>query len=97
MNIKTTFLATTFLAIGFSVLAATTAGATGLHTCESGAKSGWKSQDQLRKTLTDQGWKVRRIKEDGGCWEVYAINAMGKRVEAYFHPVTFKNVYTSTR
>ena len=30
----------------------------------------------------------RRIKEDGGCWEVYAINPEDRKVEAYFHPVT---------
>lgn len=82
-------------ALTFAVLAP--AGATGLYTCDSGPLSGWKSQEVLKKTLTDQGWKVRRIKEDGGCWEVYAINPKGERVEAYFHPVTLKNVFTSKR
>jgi sulfoxide reductase heme-binding subunit YedZ len=37
---------------------------------------------------------VRRIKVDGGCYEVYALNDKGQRVEAYFHPVTFENVAT---
>lgn len=73
------------------------AGATGLATCKSGAESGWKSQDSLKKQLTAKGWKVRRIKIDGGCYEVYAINNKGERVESYFHPVTFKHVLTSTR
>ena len=40
---------------------------------------------------------MRFIKEDGGCWEVYALDSNGNRVEAYFHPVTLKNVYTSQR
>lgn len=71
--------------------------ATGLATCDSGAESGWKSQDDLKKQLAAQGWKVRRIKIDGGCYEVYAINGKGERVESYFHPVTFKHVLTSTR
>jgi len=71
--------------------------ATGLYTCDSGPRSGWKTQDELKKSLAQRGWKVRRIKEDGGCWEVYAINDKGQRVEAYFHPVTLKNVFTSTR
>jgi len=35
---------------------------------------------------------VRRIKEDGGCYEVYALDEKGNRVEAYFHPVTFAPV-----
>ncbi len=71
--------------------------ATGLYNCDSGPRDGWKSREQLKKAFTDQGWAVRRIKEDGGCWEVYAINPSGERVEAYFHPVTLKNVFTSTR
>ena len=40
---------------------------------------------------------MRRIKIDGGCYEVYAVDDKGGRVEAYFHPVTFENVLTSRR
>lgn len=75
----------------------TPAHATGLATCESGPKSGWKSTEVLTKQLTDQGWQVRRIKEDGGCYEVYAIDDKGQRVEAYFHPVTLAAVPTKAR
>lgn len=76
-------------------LAATAAApalATGLATCDSGDKSGWQSSETLEKQLTAKGWSVRRIKEDGGCWEVYALNEKGERVEAYFHPVTLEPV-----
>ena len=66
--------------------------ATGLATCDSGPKSGWQPPEKLEKQLTDQGWKVRRIKEDGGCYEVYAMNEKGERVEAYFHPRTLAPV-----
>ena len=66
--------------------------ATGLTSCNSGPESGWKSQDALTKQLTSQGWQVRRVKVDGGCYEVYALDNKGARVEAYFHPVTFENV-----
>lgn len=85
------------LAICLAAASAAPAAATGLYTCDSGPRAGWKSEEVLIKNLTDKGWKVRRIKEDGGCWEVYAIDDRGKRVEAYFHPVTLKNVFTSTR
>ena len=71
--------------------------ATGLATCDSGPKSGWQAPEKLEKQLTDKGWKVRRIKEDGGCYEVYALNDKGERVEAYFHPVTFEPVPTKRR
>jgi len=68
--------------------------ATGLATCDSGPQSGWQAQETLQKRLTDQGWQVRRIKVDGGCYEVYAIDNKGQRVEAYFHPVTLASVPT---
>ena len=69
--------------------------ATGLATCDSGPESGWQSSKILQGMLEEQGWKVRRIKVDGGCYEVYALNDQGKRVEAYFHPVTLEPVPTS--
>ena len=68
--------------------------ATGLATCESGDESTWQSQDALKELLTEQGWQVRRIKIDGGCYEVYALDDKGERVEAYFHPQTFERVPT---
>lgn len=78
--------------LGCCVLATAPAFATGLATCDSGDKSGWQSSETLQKQLTEKGWTVRRIKEDGGCWEVYALNEKGERVEAYFHPVTLEPV-----
>jgi hypothetical protein len=74
-----------------------TASATGLATCDSGPKSGWQPTEKLEKQLSDQGWKVRRIKEDGGCYEVYGLDDKGQRVEAYFHPVTLAPVPTKPR
>jgi hypothetical protein len=78
-------------------LYASAASATGLATCNSGPQNAWQSQEALKKKLTDQGWQIRRIKIDGGCYEVYAVNDKGQRVESYFHPVTFDHVLTSTR
>jgi len=49
----------------------------------------------LRMRAIADGWTVeflRRIKVDGGCYEVYAMNDKGERVEAYFHPVTLAPV-----
>lgn len=78
-------------------LSTTPAGATGLATCDSGPKSGWQTTEVLEKMLKEKGWQIRRIKEDGGCYEVYAINEKGERVEAYFHPVTLAPVPTKPR
>ena len=76
---------------------ATPAFATGLATCDSGPKSGWQPSDKLEQSLKAKGWTVRRIKEDGGCYEVYALNEKGERGEFYFHPVTLAPVPTSRK
>ena len=76
------------------VFAATGASATGLATCDSGPKSGWQPTAKLEQQLKDKGWQVRKIKEDGGCYEVYGLDDKGKRVEVYFHPVTLEAVPT---
>lgn len=70
------------------------ASATGFATCDSGPKEGWQPQGKLETDLKSKGWQVRRIKVDGGCYEVYALNEKGERVEAYFHPVTLAPVPT---
>ena len=79
------------------LFAAAPASATGMMTCDSGPQSGWQSQEQLVETLTRQGWQVRRTKIDGGCYEVYGTTPQGDRVEAYFHPVTFRQLLVSRR
>jgi hypothetical protein len=75
-------------------LATSSAFATGLATCDSGPEETWQPKEKLQKMLTDKGWQIRRIKVDGGCYEVYALNEKGERVEAYFHPKTLDAVPT---
>ena len=87
----------TALCIAVVAFTAVSAGATGLATCDSGPQEGWKPQAVLEKQLTEKKWQVRRIKVDGGCYEVYAINEKGEKVEAYFHPVTLEPVPTKPR
>ena len=89
------------LFLAAAVLAASSltapAHATGLATCDSGPQEKWQPQEKLQKMLTDRGWQIRRIKIDGGCYEVYAITEKGERVEAYFHPLTLAPVPTQRR
>jgi hypothetical protein len=68
------------------------ANATGLATCDSGSPDTWQSQEKLSAMLKEKGWEVRNMKVDGGCYEVYALDEKGERVEAYFHPVTLERV-----
>lgn len=74
---------------------AANAQATGLATCDSGKPDTWQPQATLEALLKERGWQIRRIKIDGGCYEVYALNEKGERVEAYFHPLTLAPVPTS--
>lgn len=64
------------------------ANATGLYTCEPTDRAQWLTQAELAERLETLGWSVRRMKEDGGCWEVYGTTPEGQRVEGYFHPTT---------
>ncbi len=84
-------------ALAASALSVSPAQATGLATCDSGDPGKWQRPSALEKKLTGMQWKVRRIKVDGGCYEVYGMNEKEERVEAYFHPVTLEPVPTKAR
>jgi len=62
--------------------------ATGLFECEPTERAAWLTEDQVSEKLSADGWQVRRMKEDGGCWEVYGTTPEGLRVEVYVHPVS---------
>jgi len=60
--------------------------------CEAVPKEEMKPQMELQRKLTDEGWKVRQVKNFNGCYEVYGFDGSGKRVEAFFHPGTFAKI-----
>jgi hypothetical protein len=80
------------LALAAALLFSSTTFATGLATCDSGPEENWKSKAELEQILTEKGWTVRRVKVDGGCYEVYAVDASGEKVEAYFDPLTLERI-----
>ncbi len=57
------------------------AGATGLFECEGTDRADWLTKLELSEKLEAEGWSIRRMKEDGGCWEAYGTTPEGKRVE----------------
>ena len=80
--------------LGFSPLSS----ATGLYTCAESYRSEWQSMDRLKEKMLADGWQeVRRIKEDGGCYEAYGTTAEGQRVEAYFNPITLEKLLVARR
>ncbi len=85
------------VAAAMTLAAALPAGATGRATCDSGPQKEWRPSETLTKQLEAKGWKVRRVKVDGGCYEVYGHDEKGRKVEAYFHPRTLDPVPTRPR
>ena len=85
-----------FAAAASLAFAAAPASATGKMTCDAPQKQ-WKGLAALEAQLKNQGWQLRKSKVDGGCYEVYGTDPDGNRVEAYFHPVTFKKLLVSRR
>ena len=60
--------------------------------CEPIPKDEWKPQAELERKLTDQGWKISRVKITNGCYEVYGRDEKNAKVEVFFHPKTFERV-----
>ena len=56
-----------------------------------------KPQMALQAKLVAEGWRVRKVQLDNGCYEVYGFDDKGERVEAWFHPATFERVLPSGR
>jgi hypothetical protein len=51
-------------------------------------RSKWMSMDEARASVTKMGYKVRKMEVDDGCYEAYAIDDKGRRMEIYINPVT---------
>lgn len=48
----------------------------------------WQPRERLKQQLEQQGWVVKRIRIDDGCYEVRALDAKGRRVKATFAPAS---------
>lgn len=53
-------------------------------------KENWRPVEELKADLTAKGWEISNIKTDKGCYEVYAKDKDGNKVEVYFNPETFE-------
>lgn len=58
----------------------------------SAAKSEWQPKAALARKLESEGWKIRVLKPDLGCYEVYGTDGQGKARETHFDPKTFRSV-----
>lgn len=46
----------------------------------------WQPRQVLEDKLKAEGWTIRRIKSDDGCYKVYGTRSDGQRVKATFAP-----------
>ena len=56
--------------------------------CSTAPKSQWQNQATLKDKLESDGFKVSKIKTEGGCYEVYATDKAGKRANMAFNAET---------
>ncbi len=89
-TLRTTLRTTACAAI--IALCASSAFAHGNVQCKEHPKSEWRPHTELQKKLEQEGWTVRRMEKTDTCYEVYAKDPKGKRVEAFFDPKTFERV-----
>ncbi len=50
----------------------------------------WQPREAVAQMAADNGWTVRRIKIDDGCYEIQGRNAEGRRIEVTIHPQTLQ-------
>lgn len=52
----------------------------------------WQPRAAVAQFAADQGWDVRRIRIDDGCYEIDGRDAEGRAIEVKVHPGTFQIV-----
>ncbi|HVE09488.1 MAG TPA: PepSY domain-containing protein [Paraburkholderia sp.] len=56
--------------------------------CTAHPKSEWIKESDARAQLEGQGYKIKKFKVDGNCYEIYGTNKEGKKVEIYYDTKT---------
>lgn len=52
----------------------------------------WQPREAVAQFATTQGWTLRRIKIDDGCYEIDGRDATGRAIEVKVHPKTLQIV-----
>ncbi len=55
--------------------------------CTDQPKEKWMSIEDFKKKAEAEGYKIRKFKQPGTCYEIYGTDKDGKNVEIYFNPV----------
>lgn len=70
-----------------SLLVATGGVAHAKKNCTDEPKEKWMKVEDFKKMATEHGYKIRKFKQPGSCYEIYGTNKEGQKVEIYFNPV----------
>ncbi len=60
--------------------------------CTSAPSAEWRTKDEATAAADALGYKVSRMKVEDSCYEAYAHDKDGRRVEIYIDPMTLKVV-----
>ena len=60
--------------------------------CSFAPKSKWQPKEALQRQLESDGYNVRQIKIEGGCYEVYAVDREGKRANMAYNAETLEKL-----
>ena len=75
----------TKIALGLMIFAALPAWAK--KDCTNAPKNNWMTVEAFKKKAEGEGYKIRKFKQPGSCYEIYGTNKDGVDVEVYFNPV----------
>ncbi|MCF6216629.1 MAG: PepSY domain-containing protein [Emcibacter sp.] len=91
MNVKLKTLAALIMVSALSIPAVASG-----NKCAAGPKDKWMSKDVITQSLTSQGYKVKKIEKEDGCYEAY-VKKDGKKYEIYLNPITGAVVKTEEK
>lgn len=89
LSLRTARRAFAALAVG---LAASSAAWADQDRCQAGPEREWRPMADLVSQLNQQGWWLRKVEIDDGCYEVEAVDRDGRYHDAHFHPRTLERV-----
>jgi hypothetical protein len=56
-------------------------------TCTDEPQDKWMTVEAFKKKAEAEGYKIRKFKQPGTCYEIYGTDKDGHDVEVYFNPV----------
>lgn len=81
-----TFLPKALSVLALSTLSLSAFASTYAGSCTTETKSKWMTPAAVQTKFEQRGYVVRRVKSSGTCYEIYAKDKEGKKVELFVSP-----------